>query len=146
MVLNRITHSVVWLLAISLLTAPLACSYKPAYLQKSQKTEISERWKAVKINPAKLSKDEAEVFNKMGKPEYVRFFRHLSLDREKVYEWVYVDPVRVVSFMGGKKLSYVVIDDNLSPFNEEQKNKIFWAEITAGSLAAAGLLYYWLTK
>ncbi len=134
----------VYLVLMAFLTAPAACSYKPAYLQKSKKTELGERWKTVKINPAKLSKDEAEVFEKMGPPEYVRFYRHLSIDREKVYEWIYVEPVRLVSFMGGKKLSYVVVDDDPTPFNERQRNTLFWTGITAGSAVGLGLLYYLL--
>ncbi len=143
---QMVKQAFIYFLMLSLLTAPVACGYKPAYLQKSRKTDLKERWKVEKINPAKLSKDEGEVFEKMGKPEYVRFYRHLSVDREKVYEWVYVEPVRLVSFMGGKKLSYVVVDDDSSPFNEHQKRVLFWSEITAGSVAGLGLLYYLLLK
>ncbi len=134
------------LTSTALLALPTACSYKPGYLQQSQKTPIPERWRAFKINTGKLSPDELEVYKKMGPPQYVRFYRHLSLDRERVYEWIYTDPepVRLVSFMKGKKLTYVVVDDKTTPLNESQKNTLFWTGITAGSIVAVGALYYFL--
>ncbi len=135
-----------WVYALggALLFAPLGCSYKPGYLQKSQATQVKERWKVVKINQAKLSPDEAALYEKTGPPQYVRFYRHLSDGRERVYEWIYMEPMQFVSFIDGKKLDNVVVDDNTSPWNERQKNFLFWSGITAGVAGGLGLVYYYL--
>jgi hypothetical protein len=120
-----------------------SCSYKPAYLQKSGKTQVSDRWKVEKINPSLLSPDEKSVYQTMGTPQFIRFYRKLSPDRERVYAWVYTEPVRFVTFLAGKKVNYVVLDDDLSSLNEYQKKTLFWAGVTTGVVAGLGLLYYY---
>ena len=125
------------------LCAPLGCSYKPSYLTKSEKTPIAERWKVGGIDPALLSPDETIAWEKMGSPQYIRFFRNQSSERERVYEWVYTDPVRLISFMDGKSLGYIVVDDNPSSLNEEQKKWLFWSGVAAATTAGLGLLYYY---
>ena len=96
----------------------------------------------MKIDPAKLSTDEQAVYEKMGPPTYVRFFRHLSVEREKVYEWIYAEPVQLFTFMNGKKVDYVVLDENPSSLNEAEKKVLLWTGIIAGSVAAvAGGVY-----
>ena len=98
----------VYLTLTALVFSPLGCSYKPSYLQKSESTKISERWRVLKLEPSKLSADEKEIYDKMGNPGYIRFFRHLSAEREKVYEWVYEEPVQLFTFSNGKKVGYLV--------------------------------------
>ena len=126
------------------LLASLGCSYKPAYLQKSEKTPLGQRWKVKKIDPARLSPDETFAWEKMGSPQYVRFFRKLSPERERVYEWIYTDPVRLISFIDGKKVAYVVVDDDPSSLNDDQKNWLFWSGVTTATVAGLGILYYYL--
>lgn len=122
------------------------CSYKPSYLQKSESTRVSERWKVVKIDPSRLSTDELTVYEKMGPPTYLRFFRHLSVDRVKIYEWIYAEPVQLFTFIDGKKSDYVVLDDNPSALNEAEKKILLWTGIIAGSVAVAGGAYYYFTN
>ena len=131
-------------LLLTFLATPLACSYKPAYLQKSEKTQVPERWKVEKIDPARLSQAEASLFEKIGPPQFIRFYRKLDPDRERVYMWIYTDPVRLVSFIDGKAFNYVLLDANLSSLNDYQKNWLFWGGITAGTVVALGLLTYYL--
>jgi hypothetical protein len=133
----------VYTILAALLLPSFACSYKPAYLQRGGKTEVADRWKVENINPSLLSPDEKSVYETMGTPQFVRFYRRLSLDRERVYAWVYTEPVRFVTFLEGKKVNYLVLDDNLSPLNEYQKKTIFWAGVTTGAVVGLGLLYYY---
>jgi hypothetical protein len=133
----------IYTLILAFLGSSFACGYKPAYLQKGKTAEVSERWKVEKINPDRLSADENSVLETFGTPDYIRFYRHRSLEREKVYAWIYVEPARFVTFIDGKKVDYAVLDDDLSSLNEHQKNMLFWGGITAGTVAALGLLYYY---
>jgi hypothetical protein len=134
---------VAYVLIVALLLAPFGCSYKPAYLQKSKKTEISERWRVVKINPERLSPDEAQVYRTTGAPQFIRFNRKHGVDRERVYTWIYTNPVRLFFFLDGKKVDYVVLDDNPSPLNDYQKKVLLWSGATVGTIASLGLLYYY---
>jgi hypothetical protein len=138
---------VVFLTLTALVFSPLGCSYKPSYLQKSDSTKVSERWKVVKLDPAKMSADEKAVLETMGLPAYIRFFRHFSVEREMVYEWIYDEPVQLFTFMNGKKVDYLVLDENPSSLNEAEKNFLFWTGIVVGSLALiGGAAYYFTTK
>jgi len=134
----------VYLTSLAFLTSSLACSYKPAYLQKSEKTQVVRRWKVQKIDPSRLSSPEASVFEKMGPPQFIRFYRRLDPDRERVYMWIYTEPVRLVSFIDGKAVDYVVLDDNPSPLNEDQKKWLLWGGISAGTVVALGIVSYLL--
>jgi hypothetical protein len=136
----------IYLTLLAFLTPSLGCSYKPGYLQKSDGTRVPERWTVEKIDPARLSADERGVYERMGSPTYVRFFRQLSVGREKVYEWIYAEPVQLFTFINGKKVDYVVMDENLSSLNESERRVLFWTGIIGGSIAAAGGLTYYLTK
>ena len=131
-------------LLLTFLATPLACSYKPAYLQKSEKTQLAERWKVQKINPSRLSPAEASLFEKMGPPQFIRFYRKLDPDRERVYMWIYTEPLRFVSFIDGKAFEYVLLDANPSPLNDYQKKWLLWGGISAGTVVALGLLSFYL--
>jgi hypothetical protein len=133
----------VYTILASLLLPSFGCSYKPAYLQQGKTAQVPDRWKVEKINPSLLSPDEKSVYETMGSPQFIRFYRRLSLDRERVYAWVYTEPVRFVTFLQGKKLDYVVLDDDPSSLNEHERNMLFWGGITVGAVAALGLLYYY---
>jgi hypothetical protein len=134
----------VYALALTFLATPLSCSYTPAYLQKSEKTQVAERWKVQKIDPSKLSPPEASIFEKMGPPQFIRFYRKLDPDRVRVYMWIYTEPVRLVSFIDGKAVDYVLLDDNLTSLNDYQKEWLFWGGITTATVVALGLLSYYL--
>ncbi len=136
----------VYTLLAALLVPSIACSNKPGYLQKGRTAQVPDRWKVEKINPSLLSPDEKSIYETMGSPQFIRFYRRLSPDREKVYAWVYTEPVRFVTYLDGKKINYVVLDDDLSPLNEYQRKTLFWGGITAGAVAGLGLLYYFLLK
>jgi len=136
-----------YLTLTALVFSPLGCSYKPSYLQKSESTKISERWKVVKLDPSKMSADEKAIFDKRGAPNYIRFFRHLTVDRERAYEWVYEEPVQFFTFINGKKVDYAVLDDDPSSLNPAEKRILFWTGIVVGSVAAvAGGVYYFMNK
>ena len=117
--------------------------HKPAYLQQGRKTQVSERWNVEKINSSLLSPDEKSVYETLGPPQFLRFYRKLSLDREKVYAWVYTEPVVFITFIEGKKIDYAVLDEDLSSLNEYQRKLFFWGAVTAGTAAGLGLLYYY---
>jgi hypothetical protein len=133
-------------LLTAFLLSSVACSYRPAYLQEGKTTAISERWKVQKVDPKRLSADEKATLEQFGTPEYIRFYRRLSQQREEVYAWIYAEPVRFVTFIKGKKVDYVVLDEDLTSLNERQWDRLFWGGIAAGSVAALGLLYYYFAN
>ena len=98
----------------------LGCSYKPAYLQRSQKTTIRGRWQVEKIDLSRLSPDETAVYKKDGTPEYIRFYRSFSPRRERVYEWIYTEPIHFVTFIDGRQVDYIILDDRTSPLKEKE--------------------------
>jgi hypothetical protein len=142
-VLSKLKFFFIFFLCFCLLASSVGC-YKPAYLDKSENAEVSDRWKVKAIAPSRLSPDEKAVLETMGNPQYVRFFRRLSPNRERVYEWIYTDPLRFVSFIDGKKLDYVVVDDDLSFMDYQEKRKLLYAGIVTGAVLAVGLLSYYL--
>jgi len=131
-------------LLLTFLTTPFACGYKPAYLQKSEKTQVAERWKVQKIDPSRLSPAEASLFEKLGPPQFIRFYRRLDPNRQRVYMWVYTEPVHLVSFVDGKALDYVLLDANPTSLNDYQKKWLLWGGISAGAVVALGLLSFYL--
>ncbi len=134
----------VYTILAALLVPSVACTYKPSYLQQGGKVQVPERWKVEKINPPLLSRDEKSVYETMGSPQFIRFYRRLSPDREKVYAWVYTEPVRLVTFLDGKKIDYVVLDDDPSPLNQHQRKTLLWGGITAGAVVGLGAVLYYL--
>ncbi len=143
---RKLKYIFVFLTLIAFLSLTFGCGYKPSYLKKSESTKVKERWKVVQIDPRKLSTDEKAVYEKMGQPTYVRFFRHLSVDRAKVYEWVYAEPLQFFLFMNGKKMDYVVLDENPSSLNEAEKKALLYTGIGVGIVAVIGGAVYLFTK
>ena len=139
----RLKSLLVYFVLTAFLFAPLGCSYKPSYLIKSEKTPIAQRWKVGGIDPSSLSADERMAWEKMGSPQYIRFFRHLTPERERVYEWIYTNPVRLISFIDGKRVDYAVVDADPSSLNEGQKKVLFWSGIATATAVGLGLLYYY---
>ncbi len=141
--LAKLKSFFIFFLCFCLVVSSAGC-YKPAYLDKTEKGEVPERWKVKAIDRSRLSPDEKAVFETMGAPQYVRYFRRLSPDRERVHEWIYTNPPRLVSFIDGKKLDYVVLDADLSSLTYQERRKLFWAGITTGVVVGLGLIYYYL--
>jgi hypothetical protein len=140
----RFKNICVYLLLTAFLGTSAACGHRPAYLKEGKTAEVSERWRVMKIDPALLSADEKSVLERLGNPDYIRFYRKRSLEREKVYAWVYAEPARFVTFIDGNKVDYAVLDEDLSSMNEHQRDMLFWGGIAAGTLAAIGVLCYYL--
>ena len=136
----------VYFVSVAFLMGSWGCSYTPSYLQRGEKAQVSDRWKVRKIDPSRLSPDESAVLEKMGSPQYIRFYRKLDPDRERVYAWVYTEPVGLVSFIDGKQVGYVVVDDDPSPLNEHQKKWLFWGAVGTATVVGLGLLYYFIVK
>ena len=136
----------VYFVSAAFLMASWGCSYKPSYLQRGETAQVSERWKVRKIDPSKLSPDESAVLEKMGPPQYIRFYRKLDALRMPVYAWVYTEPVKLISFIDGKQVGYVVVDDDPSPFNEHQKKLAFWSTVAAGTVGGLALIYFFVLK
>lgn len=137
---KKYQRPIIYLVMLTFFSA-LGCGYQPNYLKKSGRTEVSERWLVKKIDEEKLSADEKAIWERYGPPQYIRFFRQLSPQRERVYEWIYTEPFNLFTFVEGKEVPYVVVDDNPSPFNEQQRKIIFWSGIAAGTALGAGLIY-----
>jgi len=136
----------VYFVSVAFLMGSWGCSYKPSYLQRSERAQVSDRWKVRKIDPSRLSPDESAVLEKMGSPQYIRFYRKLDPDRERVYAWVYTEPVGLISFIDGKQVGYVVVDDDPSPLNEHQKKRLFWGSVAIATVGGLGLLYYFIVR
>jgi hypothetical protein len=143
--LLKLRFFLVYLTMTTFVFSSLGCSYKPSYLQKSESTKVSERWRALKLDPAKLSADEKAIHEKMGLPAYIRFFRNLSVGREPVYEWIYDEPVQLFTFINGKKVDYAVLDENPSSLNDADRNFLFWTGVIVGSIAVIGGAAYYFT-
>ncbi|MGD0625656.1 MAG: hypothetical protein ABSB32_13155 [Thermodesulfobacteriota bacterium] len=135
-----------YFVSVAFLMGSWGCSYKPSYLQRSESAQVSDRWKVRTIDPSRLSPDEAAALEKMGSPQYIRFYRKLDPDRERVYAWVYTEPVRLISFIDGKQVGYVVVDDDPSPLNEHQKKRLFWGSVATATVVGLGLLYYFIVR
>ncbi|MBI4495482.1 MAG: hypothetical protein HY697_00960 [Deltaproteobacteria bacterium] len=134
----RIKNGAVLLALGALLSLLAGCGFKPAYLQKTSRTEVSNRWKVERIDPSRLTADESAVYEKFGLPKYVRFFRTIEPERLRVYEWVYTDPVHLAFFIDGRKVEYVAVDDDTSPLNETQRKWLYRGGIAAGVVAGLG--------
>lgn len=138
---SKLPAFLVYFLILTFLAPGLGC-YKPAYLEKSKGTEVSARWQVKAIDPSQLSEDEKKIFEAMGPPTFIRFFRHLSPAREGVYAWVYTEPVRMVYFIDGKHLDYAVVDEDLSRLNYQERKARTYGTITAAVVAGLGLIGY----
>jgi hypothetical protein len=106
---------------------------------------IDNRWTGGTLNEKKLSSDEAAVYNELGTPEAVRFFRALET-RQRTYEWIYVKRERTVWFVDSKRVDYVTVDADSSGLTKETRETLKDKLITGGAVGvavggvAAGLL------
>jgi hypothetical protein len=100
------------------------CVSKPAYLQ-GEKTDIPNRWKVEKIEPARLSEDQRETLLRQGPPAFVRFFREVET-RKPVYVWIYVseaEAVELVWFVDGKRVDEIAVDSDPSAYSSTTRRR-----------------------
>lgn len=125
-------------LLLSLALLP-ACSYEPAYIAREKsppsfwtkifgsKEETEDRWAVGSLANAELNADERGIFDRWGAPNVIIFFRSLQ-GRKPVYEWVYENPFRNAWFVERKRVDYVPVDPETSPFGYHTRkigNRVF---------------------
>lgn len=135
------------LCALGLLLSVLAgCSVQAPYMRGWQiEAKHTNRWTGGTLKEPKLSADEAAVYQELGAPDVIRFFRAIQT-REPVYEWIYTEKQQVVWFVDRKRVEYVAVDTDTSGMTKETRETI-QKKLTAGGILgvaiggfAAGLL------
>jgi hypothetical protein len=104
--------------------AAVGCTYKPGYLQ-GKSTDVPQRWRVEKIEPARLSEDQRTTLEDRGPPAYVRFFREVET-RKPVYAWIYADAgeaVDVVWFVDGRRAEDIAVDADPSAFSSTTRRR-----------------------
>jgi hypothetical protein len=96
----------------------------------------ANRWTGGSVQERKLSTDEAAVYQELGLPDVIRFFRAMQT-RERVYEWIYTDKQQVVWFVDRKRVEYVTVDTNTSGTTKEARETLQQKLTTGGLLGAA---------
>ena len=121
-------HAVTAILGVVIMLAAAGCTYKPAYI-RGEKTEVANRWKVETIEPARLSEDQRETFERRGPPAYVRFFREVET-RKPVYAWIYTgegETVDLVWFVEGKRVDAIAVDSDSSSFSSTTRRRARYA-------------------
>ena len=116
------------ILAVAIMLAAAGCGYKPAYI-RGEKTEVANRWKVEDLEPARLSEDQRETFERRGPPAYVRFFREVET-RKPVYAWIYTgegETVDLVWFVEGKRGEAIAVDSDPSSFSSTTRRRARYA-------------------
>lgn len=114
----------------------VGCSLPAPYMQRWEPvTGINNRWTGGTIVASKLSADEATVFQSLGTPKAIRFFREIQT-RQRVHEWIYLEPVQSVWFVDGKQVEYVIVEANNSPLTKTERETLTKKLITGGVLGA----------
>ena len=119
------------------------CGVQASYMKGWDPTEdIANRWTGGTIRDDKLSEDERSVFEELGTPDVVRFFRNVET-RQPVYEWIYMEPFHTVWFMDGARIDYVMVDTNPSrrttTGREALVRKLRTGGILAGTIGGVAL-------
>ena len=143
--MNRMQQSRVIALAV-VLSLLIGCTLQAPYMRGWELAEgIDNRWTGGTLDEKKLSHDEAAVYQELGTPEAVRFFRTVQT-RQRVYEWVYLKGERNVWFLDGTRVDYVAVDADNSGFTKESretlKDKLTTGGVVGGAVGgvAAGFL------
>lgn len=111
-------------IAAALTVLAVGCTYKPGYLQ-GKSTDVPQRWRVEKIEPARLSEDQRTTLEDRGPPAYVRFFREVET-RKPVYAWIYADAgeaVDVVWFVDGRRVEDIAVDADPSAFSSTTRRR-----------------------
>jgi hypothetical protein len=127
-------HSVCALMLLGSLL--IGCSTQAPYMRGWQPVSgISHRWSDGTIKASKLSDDEATVYQELGAPDAIRFFRTIET-RQKVYEWVYVEQDQLVWFADRKRVEYVAVDTNTSGQTKEARENTQSKLISGAAMGA----------
>lgn len=111
------------------------CGVQASYMRGWDPVEaVTNRWTNGTISADKLSDDERSVFEEFGAPDAVRFFRAVET-RKPVYEWIYMEPFRIVWFMDGAQVEYVMVDTGLSRRTAARREALARKLRTSGILA-----------
>ena len=132
--IRRRTLPIIFSLAVVLATT--GCAYKPSYV-RGDGTEVPYRWKVEEIEPARLSDDQREVFERRGPPAYVRFYREVET-RKPVYAWIYTgeaDAVDLVWFIDGKVMDAIAVDSDISAYSSTTRRRVRYALLIATGAA-----------
>jgi hypothetical protein len=125
---GSLRHVLPALLSVAVVLAAVGCAYKPSYV-RGEKTDVPNRWKVENIEPARLSEDQREVFERRGPPTYVRFFREVET-RKPVYAWIYAgedDAVDLVWFVDGKVVDAIAVDSDPSAYSSTTRRRVRYA-------------------
>lgn len=119
------------------------CGVQAPYMKGWEPAEdITNRWTDGTINAAKLTDDERRVFEALGTPDAVRFFRAVET-RTPVYEWIYMEPFHTAWFMDGTQVDYVMVDTNTSrqapAAREALARKLRTGGVLAGAISGAAM-------
>jgi hypothetical protein len=93
---------------------------------------IANRWTGGSLIESKLSDDEAATLQEFGTPKVVRFFRD-NQSRQRVYEWIYLEPIRTVWFVEGQRVEYVVVDTSNSRLTKAERETL-QEKLTTGAV------------
>ena len=111
------------------------CGVQPSYMKGWDPVEdITNRWTNGTLRADKLSDDERRVFEELGTPDVLRFFRDVET-RQPVYEWIYMEPFRAVWFLDGVQVDYVMVDTNPSRRTAAARETLAKQLRTSGILA-----------
>jgi len=129
----RPRSAIVFAVILSML---VGCTLQAPYMRGWDLAEhINNRWKGGRFDEKKLSKDEAAVYQELGVPEAVRFFRTLET-RQRVYEWIYLEREQVVWFVEGQRVDYAAVDTNSSGIAKDKREALQEKLTTGGVLGA----------
>jgi hypothetical protein len=124
----------------------LGCSAQAPYMRGWDVVQgTNHRWTGGTFKEQKLSPDEAAVYQQLGTPEIIRFFRELHT-RQHVYEWLYEAKDEAVWFVDGTRVEYVAVDPNTSGLTKATRETMQEKAVTGGLLStvvggfAAGFL------
>jgi hypothetical protein len=129
-----------------LLSLLLGCTTQATYMRRWEPVPVvSNRWVGGTLKENKLSSDEAAVYQELGNPDTIRFFRAVET-RQRVYAWIYTEQEQVVWFVDGQRIDYVAVDTNSSGMTKESRETLQHKVVTGGLLGglvggvAAGML------
>lgn len=124
------------IIAISLTLSLVGCAPQASYMQRWEPVPgIANRWTSGSLIESKLSEDEAATLQEFGPPKSIRFFRD-NQSRQRVYEWIYLEPVRTVWFVEGQRVEYVVVDTTDSRLTKAERETL-QEKVTTGAVLGA---------
>ncbi len=114
----------------------MGCSTQAPYMRKWLPVEgLSRRWHDGEIVSDRLSADEKAVFDELGPPDIIRFFRAFET-RQPVYEWIYEAKNQIVWFVEGRRVDYVAVDTSPSKLRKDTRETIRQKAVAGGVLGS----------